>query len=275
VKRDPAAGLFPPPTALFSSAVWYTLDHLAGVVTLGLCGSAPFALLLVLFLRESYETVLVPGATTALGPSAFGLAAVYFVRFPLRLALAHWMAAERSGGRASLLRALAFAFRQLPTALCYGALSTIGWLLGSVVVVPFLLTLRASLAFHVFAGGAQNAGESWRSAGQVPVAAVGWRLSMVASVVYLTLAFVLWSTPGAALGLGEWLLKLNVTALRAVFAPSSVAWLLCALSLAWMAVELLWSVAFGLLVEEWERLSQGSDLNAELDALETRDEVFA
>ena len=66
-----------------------------------------------------------------------------------------------------------------------------------------------------------------------------------------------------------------MTALRDVLGPGSMAWLLCALALAWMAVELLWSVAFGLLAEEWERLSQGTDLAAEIELLEARDEVFA
>jgi hypothetical protein len=276
VRRDPAAGLFPPAAALASRAVWYTLDHAHGVLTLGLLGSAPFALLLVLFLREAYESVLVPGAqVAALGRLAFGLGAIYLWRFPARLALAHWMAAQRRGERPGLLRPLGFALAQLPAALFYGGLGTLGWLLGTLVVMPFTLTLRASLALHLFAGGRDSAARAWSAARTVPIAAVGWRLSGIAGVVFLGAVLVLWTAPGSALGLAEWLLKLNVSALGEVLGLESFTWIACALALSWMAVELLWCVAFGLLAADWERLSQGSDLAAELDALESRAEVFA
>jgi len=276
MKRDAAAGLFPPATALLSRAVWYVLEQAHGVVVLGLLGSAPFALLLVLFLREAWETLLIPGTTAAsLRPLAFGLAGVYLLRFPLRLALARWMAEQRHGGQPSLLRALGFALKQAPAAFHYGALSTLGWMLGSVVVLPFVLTLRASLAFHLFAGGSGSARQAWAQARRVPIVALGFRLSAVASVMFLGLWLVLGSAPGTALSLAEWLLKLNVTALREVLGFASPTWQLGALALSWMAVELVWSVAFGLLAEEWERLSQGSDVLAELQALEARGEVFA
>lgn len=276
MKRDPAAGLFPPATTLLSRAVWYLLEHAHGAVTLGLLGSAPFALLLVLFLREAWETLLISGTTAvALRPLAFGLAGVYLLRFPLRLALARWMAEQRRGGEPSLPRALAFACLQAPAAFYYGALSTLGWMLGSVLLLPFALTLRASLAFHLFAGGDESARQAWREASRVPVVPLGFRMSAVASVMFVGCWLVLGTAPGTALGLAEWLLKLNVTALREVLSLSSPTWLLGSLALSWMAIELIWSVAFGLLAEDWERLSRGSDLLAELQALEARGEVFA
>lgn len=276
VKRDPAAGLFPPATTLLSRAVWYLLEHASGVATLGLLGSAPFALLLVLFLREAWETLLVSGTTAvALWPLAFGLAGVYLLRFPLRMALAHWMAEQRRGGEPSLPRALGFACLQAPAAFYYGAVSTFGWMAGSVLLLPFALTLRASLAFHLFAGGDDNARDAWREACRVPALPLGFRLSAVASVMFLGGWLVVGTAPATALGLLEWLLKLNVTALREVLSLASPTWLLGSLALSWMAIELVWSVAFGLLAEDWERLSRGSDVLGELQALEAREEVFA
>jgi hypothetical protein len=276
MKRDPAAGLFPPATGLLSSALLHALEHADVVVVLGLLGSAPFAVLAVLYLRESYETLLLPGGSVAsLRPLAFGLAGVYLLRFPLRLALARVMAARRRGEPAGVVRGLGFALVQAPAALYYGCLSTVGWLAGLVVVLPFAVCVRASLAFHLFAAGRQSAREAYREASHAPVVAVGFRLAGVLLLVYLGFALVAWTTPASALGLAEWLLALDVTALREVFGLGSATWLLVSLASAWLVAELLWSVAFGLLAQEWERLAQGADLAAELHALESRAEVFA
>jgi hypothetical protein len=276
MRRDPAAGLFPPATALLSSALLHTLANAHAFVVPGLLGSAPFAVLAVLYLRESYETILLPGGSVAsLRPLAFGLAGVYLLRFPCRLALARTMAAVRRGEPAGALRAALFGVAHAPAALYYGCLSTIGWLAGSVALLPFAVCVRASLAFHLFAAGRQSAREAYRAAARAPVVGLGFRLSGVLLLAHLGLALVLWTAPASALGLAEWLLKLDVSALDPVLGLGSVTWLLVSLAGAWLATELLWSVAFGLLAAEWERLAQGADLLAELDALESRSEVFA
>ena len=267
----------PRAVTLLSRAVWYTLDHPGPVLLLGLLGSGPPAVLLLLFLRESQESLLVPGATVAaVRPLAFGLAAVWFARFPARLALARWMAAARAGGPASLPAALLFALRETPTAVLYGSLSTLGWLGGALLLFPFVWTFRASLAFHRFASSDLTALGAWRDTARVPASGLGFRLLGLAQLLGLWAFLVLWTSPSTALGLAEWLLRLDVSVWRAFFAWDSLAWLGAAGVLALVAVELLWSVAYGLLAASWETLSQGSDLMARLQAFEARaGEVFS
>jgi len=275
VRIDRTAGLFPPATTLLSEALRFAL-RAPTATAFGLLGSAPFAVLLVLFLRESYEAVLVPGGDVrGLLPLAWGLGAVYLWRYPFRLGLARVMAAERGRVDASPVRALGFALRHLPTALHYGSLAALGVAGGAVVVLPFVWCVRAGFALHVFAAGELSSREAYRRAAAAPLSLPGFRLASVASLVFLALWLVLWTAPSYALGLAEWLLKLDVTALRELFAWNSVVWLLVSLAVAWLVVELLWLIALGLLAEEWERLSAGADLAAELDALEHRTEVFA
>jgi hypothetical protein len=234
-------------------------------------GSAPVAVLLLLFLREAQETLFFQGTTAeALRPLAFGLAGVYFVRFPFRLALARWMAQASHGEEPSLLRALGFAVVHLPTALFYGALSTLGWMLGSIAVVPILGTIRGSLALHRFAATELGAWAALREAGRIPAGRIGLRLIGTAGVLYLCAFLVVWTSPGAALGLAEWLLRAKVAALREVLDPLSPPWLAVALVLPLAGVELLWSVAFGLLSSEWSRLCGASDLLASLHELERK-----
>lgn len=276
MRRVPTRALFPSAPVLLSRATLYVLEHPSGVVTLGLLGSAPFALLLVLFLREAHEaTLLAPGSAAGLFGPALGLGALWLWRFPCRLALAHWMAQQRQGRAPSLARALLFALLQWPAAVQYGSLATLGFMAGLALVVPLALTLQASLACHLFAAGQDSASEAWSEAGRVPARAVGWRLLLVSQVLFLLSALVLWTAPGSALGLAEWLLRLDVSAWDELLGPGSAAWLLTVLALAFMLVELLWSVAYGLVAEEWERLSGGADLGQGLTQLEQRDEVFA
>jgi hypothetical protein len=269
--RSLSEALLPRAVTLLSRAVWYTLDHPGPVLLLGLLGSGPPAVLCLMFLRESQESLLVAGQTvSALWPLAFGLAAVWFVRFPLRLALARYMAEERRSGRASLLAALGFGLKQAPSALLYGSLSTLGWLGGLALALPFVLTLRASLALQCFAAGDGSAFDAWREAGRVPATALGLRLLGLMQVLAPWIFVVLWTSPSAALGLGEWLLRLDVAALRALLGVESPSWAATAAVLAVMAAELLWSVAYGLLAANWETLSRGTDLLAQVAALEAR-----
>ncbi len=261
----------PRATTLASRAIWYTLDHAGPVLSLGLLGSGPPAVLFLLFLRESQESLFVSGQTVAaVRPLAFGLAAVWFVRFPLRLALARYMAAQRREGRASLVGALAFGCRHAPTAVLYGSLSTLGWIGGLVLMLPFVWTLRASLALQRFAAGEGSAFEAWREAARVPATGVGLRLMGVMQFLAPWLFVVLWTSPAAALGLVEWFLRVDVAALRALLGTDSLTWALTAAVLALMIAELLWSVAYGLLAASWETLSGGADLLAQVTALEAR-----
>ncbi len=263
--------VLPRAVTLLSRAVWYTLDHPGPVLFLGLLGSGPPAVLMLMFLRESQESLFVAGQTVAaVRPLAFGLAAVWFVRFPLRLALARYMAQEIRDGRASLPAALAFGLKHAPTAVLFGSLSTLGWIGGLVIMLPFVLTLRASLALQRFAAADGSAFDAWREAGRVPATALGLRLLGLMQVLAPWVFVVLWTSPVAALGLGEWLLRLDVAALRALLGSDSPAWVLTAAVLALMAAELLWSVAYGLLAASWETLSRGTDLLAQVTALEAR-----
>lgn len=276
MRRARSAGPFPSAPALLSRATHYLLDRPTGALTLGLLGSAPFALLAVLFLREAHEaTLLAPGSAAGLFGPALGLGALWLWRFPCRLALAHWMAQQRQGRPPSLTRALLFALAQWPAALQYGCLATLGWMAGLALVLPLALTLRGSLALHLFAAGRSSSSAAWSEAGRVPHGALGWRLLLTNLVLAALGLLVIWSAPGAALGLAEWLLRADVSALRELLGLSSGAWLLTALALDWMLVELLWSVAWGLAAEEWERLSGGADLVRRLAGLESREEVFA
>ena len=109
----------------------------------------------------------------------------------------------------------------------------------------------------------------------MPARAAGWRLLLTSLVLSALGLLVIWSAPGTALGLAEWLLRADVSAARELLGLDSGAWLLTALALDWMLMELLWSVAWGLVAEEWERLSGGADLARRLAALEGREEVFA
>ena len=276
MRRGGPAVPFPPAPALLSRATLYVLDQPTGALTLGLLGSAPFALLAVLFLREAHEaTLLAPGSAAGLFGPALALGAVWLWRYPCRLALAHWMAGQRQGRPPSLGRALLFALAQWPAALQYGCLSTLGWMAGLALVLPLALTLRGSLAFHLFAAGDASARAAWAEAGRVPARAAGWRLLLTSLVLAVLGLLVIWSAPGTALGLAEWLLRADVSAARELLGLDSGAWLLTALALDWMLMELLWSVAWGLAAEEWERLSGGADLARRLAALEGREEVFA
>jgi hypothetical protein len=267
----------PSPATLLSRAVWYALEHPGPVLVLGLLGSGPPAVLLLLFLRESQEALLLPGGTVAaVRPLAFGLAAVWLARFPARLALARYMAAARAGTSATLREALGFGLRHVPTAILYGSLSTLGWMGGALVFFPFVWTFRASLAFHRFAASDLNAFGAWRDAGRVPATALGFRLLGLVQILAAWTFIVVWTSPAAALGLSEWLLRVDVAAWQALLAWDSPAWFVAAGVLALVAVELLWSVAYGLLAANWETLSQGSDLLARLAALEARSgETFA
>jgi hypothetical protein len=266
--------LFPPGTVLFSRAYGFLADHPGAVVALGVAGVAPAAALGLMFLREAHESWLVSGAVAALAPLSFALAAAHFVRFPFALALARYMARASRGEPARVSEALAFAAVHLPTSLLLGALATLGWLLGSVVGLPLVLAQRASLAFHLFAGTELTPFRAIGEAGRLPFALFA-RLVGTALLLLATLFVVAWTTPGALLGLAEWLLRAEVAALREAVGPSSPAWICAAFVLSLAAVQVLWTVAFGVAAAELQRLSLGSDLSATLDFLERRpDEAF-
>jgi hypothetical protein len=257
---------------LLSRAWWFACDHPKAVLGLGLLGSAPTAALLLLYLQEALETLLLGGAPTTQGlrPVAFGLAAVFFTRYPFRMALARWMAASMEGTPVSLPRALAFGLAHTPAALLYASLSVLGAVLGAFVLVPWLWIYQASLAYHRFAAGTLSPWAAFAEGGRLPLASLGSRLTGAAVVLFATLFLLLWTTPTQALGLAEWLFRLNVAPLRPVFALSSGPWMAVALVLPLVAVELLWTLAFGLLSAEWQKLSGGSDLHAALLDIERR-----
>ena len=275
-----APAVFPAAATLLSRALWYALDHPGPVLGLGLAGSALPAALFLLFLREAQETLFFAGSTAeTMKPVALGLAAVYFLRFPSRLALARWMAAARRGRPESLWGASRFALLHLPSALFYGSLSTLGWIAGAVLIVPLAAVWYAGLAFHTFAASdVTSARDALREVRRIPLGTLGLRLMNVTGVVVLTGFLILWSAPQALLGLAEWLARADVSALRAVVGSTSALWAGTALVLALVLAELLWSVAFGLLAGEWETVSRGADLARELAHLESRladAEVFA
>ena len=270
--KHSTAALFPSASVLLSRAWWFACDHPKAVLGLGLLGSAPTAALLLLYLQEAHETLLLGGAPTTQGlkPIAFGLAAVFFTRYPFRLALARWMAGAMEGSPVSLPGALAFGLAHVPTALLYASLSVLGWVLGLILLIPYRWVFQSSLAFHLFAAGTRSPWAAFGEGGRLPLAALGSRLSGATTILFLALFLILWTTPGQALGLAEWLFRLNVAPLRPVFALGSGPWLSVALVLPLVAMELLWTLAFGLLAAEWRRLSGGSDLLAALQDIERR-----
>jgi hypothetical protein len=236
-----------------------------------MAGSAPFAVLLLLYTREAGEAHFVPGTVAdAVVPLALGLGLIYFLRYPFRLALARWMGQTLRGEPASVLRATAWAFAHVPTALLYGSLSTLGWSLGALVFYPALWMLRANLAFHRFASATQGAWENLRETERTPLSAFGARLTLVSALLFLVVFLVFWATPGVALDLADWLFKAPVSPLRGLFAFSSVPWLSVALVATWVIVETLWSVSFGIVAMEWQNLSRGADLLKALHSLEDR-----
>jgi hypothetical protein len=238
-----------------------------------LTGSAPWAVLLLLYLREAREAHVVRGAIAALWPLALGLAGVYFLRYPFRLALARWMACADRGGAEGVPagRALGWAFLHLPTALLYGAISTLGWILGLVAGFPFLAVFLAGFAFHRFAASETGAWQALQESGRVPLGWIGFRLLTVTTLVCLSVFLILWTGPVYALGLAEWLLKADVASLRVLFGPFSLAWVEVAAVLSLTVAELLWSLAFGLLASEWEALRGGADLAAAFRSLVSRE----
>ena len=262
------AGVLPPAAGLLSRAFWFACDHPLPVLGLGLLGTAPAAALLLLFLREALLAVFTSGEGVAgLLPLASGLAAVSFLRFPFRLALARFMAAGPGG---SVGQSARFALVHLPAALLYGALSTLGWVLGAVLLLPLALAFSATLAFHRFAATGLTAWEALGDAWRVPTVGLALRLGATCGALVVVVFLVLWTSPGAALGLAEWLVRADVAALREALGPGAPAWTAAALVLSLTAGELLWTLAFGLLAADWQRLTEGSDLAAALDLLEAR-----
>jgi hypothetical protein len=261
------AALFSPASHLLSRAYWLARDHPQWVLGFGLLGTAPAAAVFLLLLHETFESVLVAGATLAsLRPLCYGLAALVLLRFPLRLALARRMA--ETGTPAA--EAARFGFVHAPTAFFYGSLSTLGYLAGSVLILPLGLAFQADLAFHRFAATTLTPWEAFREAGRLPVSRLGLKLFTSACLLWIVAFVVVWTAPAAALGLAEWLLRVDVAAARELLDTSSPAWLASALVLTLSAAELLFFVALGLASAEWEKLAGASDLRAILDDLEER-----
>ncbi|MBI2194625.1 MAG: hypothetical protein HYU36_21810 [Planctomycetes bacterium] len=262
-------GLFPSAPVLVSRAWWFLCEYPVQVGVLGLMGSAPFAALLLFYVREAEEGHYFTGSVSeAMRPVALGLAGVYFARFPFRLALARWMAQTVSGAPASSVRALGWAVLHLPTSLFYGAVSTLGWFLGSVLIVPFSLSIQANLAFHRFAVTRETAWTAFRESSRIPAGGVGSQLLAVSGVLTLCGFLILWMAPAAALGLAEWTVKADVVGLQQVFGLRSPPWIAISFLFPLIGVDLLWTVAFGLLHVEWQNLTQGADLLGDLRKLE-------
>ncbi len=265
------AALFSPASHLLSRAYWFARDHPQWVLGFGLLGSAPAAAAFLLLLHESFEAVLVPGDTLgSLRPLCYGLAALVCLRFPLRLALARLMAGTTGEGGGSAAQAARFGLTQAPTAFLYGSLSTLGYLTGSLLVLPLGLAFQADLAFHRFAASNLRPWEAFREAGRLPVTGVGLKLFTSAGLLWIVAFLVVWTAPGAALALLEWLLRADVAASRELFGTSSPAWLAAALVLTLSGAEILFFIALGLFSAEWQQLAGGSDLRALLDGLEER-----
>ena len=253
--------VFPPAASLLSRAWWRLADHPAPLLLLGLGGSAPFAALLLLFLKESEA-----GSAAPMG-LAFAAAGAYLLRWPARLALARWTALE-ARGMASVPAALGFAAVQLPSACLYGALATLGCLGGLAVVVPFQLSFLAGFAANRFAAsGEESAWASLKACGRAPLWGTGMRLICTAFTLWTCLFLLLWQGPGLMLTLASWFLKMDTVAASTLF--DSFSWTAAAAVLAWTAADLLWALAWGILAEEWRNLSEGDDLAATLRALET------
>ena len=268
----PAAVLFPSASSLLSRAWWFTLDHPAEVLLLGLLGSVPFAAPMLFFFREAGETLFFEGTTAAaMKPLAFGLAMLYFVRFPFRLALARWMNETLAGRTASIPRTLGWSLLHLPTALLYGAISLQGWLFGSLLVAPFLFTFQSSMAFHRFASADLNAWAALKASVRIPVFGLGARLLSVCTLVFAFAFIIIWTSPMAAFTLAEWLFEADVAAMREVFALDSVTWIGISAVFPLVGLEILWCVAFGLLSATWQNLSYGTDLLSALDELEAKE----
>jgi hypothetical protein len=263
------AALFSPASQLLSRAYWFARDHPQWVLGFGLFGTAPAAAVFLLLLHESFEALLVPGTTLAgLRPVCYGLAGLAFMRFPLRLALARLMAEVTAERGASAAGAALFGLVQAPTAFLYGSLSTLGYLVGSLLILPLGLAFQAELAFHRFAATTLTPWEAFREAGRLPVTSLGLKLFSSAGTLWIVAFLVLWTAPGATLDLLEWLLRTDVAALRELFGTSSPAWLAAALVLTLSGAEMLFFIALGLFSAEWQRLAGGSDLQALLDGLE-------
>jgi hypothetical protein len=258
--------LFSPASHLLSRACWLARDQPQWVLGFGLLGTAPAAAVFLLLLHESFEALLVPGTTlSGLRPVCYALAALVFLRFPLRLALARVMA----GREASAGEAAVFGLVHAPTAVLYGSLSTLGYLTGVVMILPLGLAFQADLAFHRFAATTLTPGEAFREAGRLPVTSLGLKLFSSAGLLGIVAFLVLWTAPTATLDLLEWLLRADVAASRELLGTSSPAWLAAALVMAFSGADTLFFVALGFFSAEWQRLAGGSDLRELLDGLES------
>ncbi len=265
------ADVFPPASVLLSRAWWRLADRPAPVLLLGLGGSAPFAALLLLFLKEAEAGSLTGEHGAAPMGLAFAVAGAYLLRYPFRLALARWTVLDTEG-RASLPAALGFAFVHLPTAVFYGALSTLGFLGGLTIAIPFQGCFLATFALNRFASSREeSAWTALKASTRPPLWSIGLRLLSVAATLWLCLFLLFWMAPGTLLALAEWLLKTDTAALASLF--GSFSWAAAAGVLALTAVELLWSLAYGLLAEEWRALSEGADLAATLRRLQAEREA--
>jgi hypothetical protein len=263
--------VFSPASHLLSRAYWLARDHPQWVLGFGLLGTAPAAAVFLLLLHESFEALLAPGTTLGdLRPLCYGLAGLVFLRFPLRMALARIMAGLTAERSASAAEAARFGLAHAPTALLYGSLSTLGYLVGSLLILPLGLAFQADLAFHRFAATTLTPWEAFREAGRLPVTSLGLKLFSSAGLLWIIAFLVLWTAPGAALDLLEWLLRADVAAPRELFGTSSPAWLAAALVLTFAGAEMLFFMAMGLFSAEWQRLAGGSDLRSLLDGLEER-----
>ncbi len=263
-----AKGTFPPAAALLSRSWWYAWDHPVPVILLGLGGAVPVAAMFLLFLQEAHEATFLGGTSVrSLRPAALILSALYMARYPFRMALARWMALARRG-EGSIPQAVGWSLLHLPTSLFYGSYSTLGWLAGTVTLVPFFGTFHANLACHRFAARSDGALSTLRAASRVPILGISVRLLSLCQLVCLVVFLVVWTGLPALLGLCEWLLRSDVAALRSVIRLASAPWAAAGATVALLATGLLWTVAFGLLWEHWEELSEGGDLSSRLAVLE-------
>lgn len=265
----PEAAPFPGAVTLVSRACWFARDHPGPVLALGLIASAPAAGLVLLLFREAQLSIHVAGQTTrGLWPLVAGVAACSFARFPLRLALARFMAQQAREEPAGPATVLGFALAQAPTALAYGCVAELGMTFGALFLLPTAWALRANLAFHFFARGSGSARAAYQEAARVPMGLLGARLQATCVVVWAASFAVLWSSPSAALALAEWLMRADVAAARAF--TGSFAFALAAALVAALVVEVLWSVTWGLVARAWDAMHEGADLERLLADVERR-----
>jgi hypothetical protein len=258
---------FPGAATLLSRAFWWCRAHPRASALVGLGTGAPIAAGALLLIHEARNAPPEEGVAN-LGPLAFGLAALAIARAPFRLALARF-AARVGSADARPARIAAWTTAQVPAALFFAATASLGWALGAVLVVPAWASVASAVALHRFAARDDETALAALSACvRAPLLGLVARLGLAAFVLGVCVALLLYTAPGAALGIAEWTMRADVAHLRATF--SGPAWFAVAVVGAWWIVDLLVWVSFGLVEQAWRETSDGADLDRTLRDLEAR-----